>query len=240
MAHFWSDTARFLAEVKSSFTTVGALVPSSHWVGRAFAEPTRRHTSVPGSRPVRILELGAGTGPLTSEVVKVMRPEDTLDAVEMSDKFADILRRRFATEPHFQRVAANSRVLAINFLDMKIEQPYDFIVCSLPFNNFQPELIRAIFRKMHGCLAPEGTLTFFEYLAIRHFRGLVSSSAGRARLSRVARILGHYLDRYEYRRDIVWLNFTPAVAHHLSARGSERTGGPARKGSKANGARVRV
>jgi phospholipid N-methyltransferase len=234
MAHTWSDTARFLSEVKSSFQTVGALVPSSHWVGQAFAKPTRRHTSTPGSRPVRILELGSGTGPLTSEVVKVMRPEDTLDAVEMSEKFADILRRRFATEPHFQRVAANSRVHAINFLEMEIEQPYDFIVCSLPFNNFPPELIRSIFRKMHGCLAPGGTLTFFEYLAIRHFRGLVSSPSGRARLSRVARILGHYLERYEYERDVIWLNLTPAVAHHLSARGTER------KGSKWNGARVRV
>lgn len=215
MANPFSETATFLSEVKGSFHTIGALAPSSRFVARALAKDFARHVRSPGAGPARILEVGAGTGPATAELVRLMRPIDSLDTVELNERFAEVLAGRFMNERDFIRVATQCRVLAIDFLELPVDRPYDFVVCGLPFNNFSPELVRALFRKMHHSVASHGALSFFEYLAIRRMKGLVSSRSERRRLSHVARVLRHYLNRYEFSRDLVWRNLVPTVVHHL-------------------------
>lgn len=236
MANPFSEAATFISEVKGSFHTIGALAPSSRWVARALAKDFARHANSPGAGPVRILEVGAGTGPATAEIVKAMRPGDTLDTVELNERFAEVLAGRFMNEKDFIRVATQCRILAIDFQELPIDTPYDFVVCGLPFNNFSPGLVRALFRKMHQAVASHGTLSFFEYYAIRRMKAVVSKRSERQRLTRVATVLRHYLKQYEFSRDMILLNLVPTVVHHLHGPAANDFDGQ-KKGQLAQGSR---
>jgi hypothetical protein len=66
-------------------------------------------------------------------------------------------------------------------------------------------------------LAPGGTLSFFEYIAVRTARSLISGQAERTRLRGIGRAMRSVLDGREIRRDAVWLNVPPAWVHHVRA-----------------------
>jgi phosphatidylethanolamine/phosphatidyl-N-methylethanolamine N-methyltransferase len=64
-------------------------------------------------------------------------------------------------------------------------------------------------------LAPGGTLSFFEYIAVRGARALVSGPAERTRLRGIAQAMNGVLDDHELCRQAVWLNVPPAWVHHV-------------------------
>jgi hypothetical protein len=106
-------------------------------------------------------------------------------------------------------------VLHMAVQDLHPEELYDFIICGVPFNNFSIGLTREIFRHMTKLLKPGGTLTFFEYKWIRRFKGLVANRDERKRLTGVGQVLGRYLQKFEFQCNTAWVNFPPAMAHHL-------------------------
>jgi hypothetical protein len=129
--------------------------------------------------------------------------------------FVRQLEQRFETEPAFQAVASQARVFECLVQDFADESPYDVIISGLPLNNFQPAEVRGILDVLAGLLKPEGVLSFFEYVAIRRLKALVSGRAGRARLRGIAEVLGSVLGEYAIRRDVAWLNVPPAWVHHV-------------------------
>ena len=206
-----SDYSTFFREFRKTYDTTGALAPSGRMLAKAIVSPIRNH-----GNPVRILEVGAGTGAVTQELVRHVAPGDRLDIVELNDRFVDVLRRRFENEPRFREVAAQTEIFHAAIQDVQVDEPYDYIVCGVPFNNFSPELVKAIFRRMLELLRPGGTLSFFEYLWIRRLKMMVASPDERRRVARVGCVLKKYIDRYERGRNRVLLNIPPAVAHHLN------------------------
>lgn len=200
----------FFREFRRTFHTTGAILPSGQQLAKATMKPFLRRTN-----PARILEVGPGTGALTQEVVKHLRAGDVFDIVELNDRFVEVLRNRFATEPSFRQSAAQSTVHHVPVQEFVASDPYDFIMCGLPFNNLPPSLVKGIFRRFDSLLAPRGVLSFFEYLWIRRMSSLLSSRPERRRLARVGCVLSWYLERYEFRYDTVFVNFPPAIVHHL-------------------------
>src|SRR5262245_9508863 len=121
----------FLKEFRRTFHTTGAILPSGPQLSKATLGPFHRR-----SRPSRILEVGPGTGSVTHEVVKHLRPGDVFDIVELNGRFVECLRHRFATEPAFQRSANQSVVHHVPVQEFAATERYDYIMCGLPFNNF--------------------------------------------------------------------------------------------------------
>jgi phospholipid N-methyltransferase len=210
MSHHISHYVTFFKEFRRTFHTTGAILPSGPQLARATLQPFLSR-----ARPSRILEVGPGTGALTQEVVKHLRPGDTFDIVELNGRFVELLRRRFATEPAFQRSASQSSVHHLPVQEFAASHQYDYIMCGLPFNNFPKGLVKDIFRRFDELLAPDGVLSFFEYLWIRRFKSLVASRHERRRLATVGCVLGWYLERYEIGHNTALVNFPPAVVHHL-------------------------
>jgi phosphatidylethanolamine/phosphatidyl-N-methylethanolamine N-methyltransferase len=65
-------------------------------------------------------------------------------------------------------------------------------------------------------LAGEGcTLSFFEYVAIRKVKALVSSTGERERLNGIGKMLQEEFDNWEFNRQCVLANVPPAWVHHL-------------------------
>src|SRR5688572_28298204 len=89
------DGIQFLQQSFKHKSAVGAVWPSSKALCRAMAEPVFRNDE----RPLRILEVGAGTGPVTNELVARLETGDSLDCVELNPEFCVTLRKRFADAP---------------------------------------------------------------------------------------------------------------------------------------------
>lgn len=211
-----AEYSTFFREFRETFDTTGALAPSGRFLARALARPLRERTG----GPVRILEVGPGTGAVTQEIVRHVRVDDQFHIVELNDRFVALLKRRFHAEPRFRQVAEQTSIFHVPVQELQVDEPYDYIICGLPFNNFPPELVETIFSRFVEILKPGGSMTFFEYLWVRPFKKLVASRDRRRRVVEVGGVLRRYLDRYEHARDNVYLNVLPAVAHYLRVEGT--------------------
>ncbi|MEN6458774.1 MAG: methyltransferase domain-containing protein [Thermoguttaceae bacterium] len=211
MSGWLTENALFFREYLRHFHTTGAVLPS----GRRLAAALTRFVREPSSRPRKILEVGPGTGAVTGQIVRGMRDADCLDLVELNDTFVARLNHRFQAEPAFQAVAQRALVHHCPVEDLPGEDRYDVIVSGLPLNNFSVAQVERLLSTLCNRLAPNGMLSFFEYIAVRPARAIVSGRAERTRLRGVGHAMREVLDRHEVRRDAVWLNVPPAWVHHV-------------------------
>jgi len=212
MAQRLAEYRLFLREFFNHFHTTGAVLPSGPWLASALVLYL---TDTPATGGRRVLEVGPGTGAVTRRIVASLRAGDRLDLVELNESFVRRLRDRFQTEPAFQAVAPQTRILHCPIEELQPDGGYDVIVSGLPLNNFSAELVRKILSSLTCMLTSGGTLSFFEYIAVRHAKSLLSGAAERHRLQGVTAALRETLGRWEIRRDWVWPNVPPAWVHHV-------------------------
>jgi phospholipid N-methyltransferase len=210
MLHRIAEYSTFVREFRRTFETTGAIVPSGRLLARALVRPLSHHNGA-----ARILEVGAGTGAVTGEILKHVTDQDHLTLVELNARFVDVLRRRFQKEPAFSQVADRTSIVHAAVQEVQVDQPYDYIISGLPLNNFSKDQVRDIFQHLLSLLRPGGTLSFYEYLWIRRFKMLVSTRQERHRVREVGSLVKDYLKKYEVHCDTVFVNVPPALAHHL-------------------------
>jgi len=215
MARGFSDYRLFWREFRQTFHTTGAILPSGRRLGRALASQLPKD-----GRPVRILEVGPGTGPVTAEILARMGSDDQLDLVELNESFAQVLRERFQQEASWQQVAPRVRLLQSAVEELDREKYYDYIISGLPLNNFSYAAVQEIFAQFHRLATDGCVLSFFEYVGVRKIKGLVSSSAERQRLWGIDRVLQQEFSSWEIHRQCVLANLPPAWVHHLCLPGA--------------------
>ncbi|MGH9161528.1 MAG: class I SAM-dependent methyltransferase, partial [Vicinamibacteraceae bacterium] len=190
----------FLEQVIRRNHTTGAVMPS----GRPLAAALCRHVGVTPA-PQRILEVGPGTGAVTRTIVERMRDDDDLCLVEINETFVAYLRATFG-----ERVTLRSKAARIAIVHGRVEdlagEAYDVIISGLPLNNFSAPQVEQILQGFGRLLKPGGVLSFFEYMAVRSAKALVSPPRERERLKAIDAILRRTLDDGEFRRDWVWAN----------------------------------
>ena len=152
----------FLKESLGSIQDTGAIFPSSRWLARELTSPIYR-----SEKPLRILEVGAGTGPITCELVTQMRSKDSLTVVEINARMVETLKRRIAQLPNYEQQCDSIDIFVGPIQDLPETEKFDVIVCALPFNNFTADLCADILRKLQRLSHSETELTYFEYLGLR-------------------------------------------------------------------------
>jgi phosphatidylethanolamine/phosphatidyl-N-methylethanolamine N-methyltransferase len=214
-----AESTLFFREYVRNFRTTGAILPSGRQLAAALTRfIDGRHGDVPAPtsrQSKKILEVGPGTGAVTRRILDRMGPEDRLDLVELNEAFVDKLRHRFRTEPAFQTAADRSKVWHCPVEELPGDERYDVVVSGLPLNNFSVSEVERLLTVLTDRLAPCGTLSFFEYIALRRARTLISGRAERTRLQGIGRAMQALFDRCQIRRDAVWLNVPPAWVHHI-------------------------
>jgi len=210
MPKLFASQRIFLKQFWSRYRTTGAIWPSGRRLSRALARFVRE----PSTSPRRILEVGPGTGPVTAEIIPHLRPDDRFELVELNDAFVAHLQDRFKNEPAFQAVSAQAKIHHLPVEQLAEDHAYDLIVSGLPLNNFEVAEVETILRAFRRLMRPGGILSFFEYVAIRKAKAVVSGPQTRARLRGIAATLDS-LFANEVHRDCVLLNVTPAWVHHV-------------------------
>ncbi len=227
MRQRWADYRVFWRQFRQAYHSTGAVLPSGRGLSRALTrfvrngEAASATVNMPAVAPSdnasiarRILEVGPGTGAVTVQILHDMRPCDRLVLVERNEHFVAHLSQRLN-----EFSAANPDRNQVSLVHAGVEElpehdTYDLIISGLPLNNFTVESVDRILGKFGRLLAPDGILSFFEYVAVRRAKSLVSSQVERERLRGIARTLGHFL-RTEIRRDLVMANLPPAWVHHI-------------------------
>ncbi len=207
---YWTECQQFYRQFRDQYHTTGSILPSSRALARAMCRPLRHCKT-----PRRILEVGPGTGALTAQIVREMRPGDQFDIVEINADFVAFLGQRFAEEPDFRKRRAQTRIIHAPLQEVPGEQVYDFMISGLPLNNFSVALVEDIYRSYERLLKPAGTLTSFEYVWIRQMKMPFVKESERARLNELTQFLHAKIRRYQIGEEVVFLNVPPAVARHL-------------------------
>jgi phospholipid N-methyltransferase len=147
-----ADRLRFLRAFVANPRQVGAILPTSRQAVRDMLDMG----DVPGADLV--VELGAGTGSQTAEILARMAPDARLVALEIDPRLAKLLENRF-DDPRMQVVCDSAE----NLRDHLGEQLADVLVCALPFTSLEPALRRSILESLPRALGPDGVALVIQY-----------------------------------------------------------------------------
>jgi phosphatidylethanolamine/phosphatidyl-N-methylethanolamine N-methyltransferase len=208
--HHWTAYLTFYQQFRQQYRNTGSVLPSGRALARALVSAFRQR-----SVPARILEVGPGTGAVTTEILRQLRPGDRLDMVEINPQFVALLRERFRTTPHWQARQHQTNLIHGPLQEVEGDGAYDYMISGLPLNNFPLSLVREIFAAYRRLLKPAGTLSYFEYLAIRDLKRPFVSAREARHLHVLTRFLDRRIRRYQIREQWVMANVPPAVARHF-------------------------
>lgn len=210
IASWWADVTTFWAGSREHFKTTGSILPSSRFLANELARPLNSPRP-----PLRILEVGPGTGPVTRSLLQRLIPGDTLDLVELNPMYTERLKQHLANDPLFMRHASQIRIIPAAIESVPGESLYDVIVSGLPLNGFPPGLVRRIYHALRRLISPGGTLTYFEYAWIRPIQKLAANAEERKRIAKVARIVERYIRKFQCGKTLVPANVPPAYVRRL-------------------------
>jgi phospholipid N-methyltransferase len=192
----------FISEALANFPMVGAISPSSKYLANAMLEP------LPLERTRIAVELGAGTGAITSALLDRLPLSATLLVFEINGRFFDCLRRTIS----------DPRVILINssveYLDSELHrrgiQHVDVAVSSLGLA-FMPDRQRhALFERLLPFLRSRSVFTQYQYIHGLQFR------EGRLSRLNLRPLLRQYFVSVQSK--IEWRNLPPAFVFTCHAR----------------------
>lgn len=145
-----SDFSLFLGKFLKHGTKIASLAPSSPWLSRATVR------NVDWDRARVVVELGAGTGPITRVISEKAKPDCKVIVLERDADFSRLLKERFASLPNFDVIEGDVRDLSGMLADRGIAKA-DYVISGLPVPSFPKELQLDLFRMVGRVLAPEGS-----------------------------------------------------------------------------------
>ena len=136
---------------------LGSIIPSSRFLVNQVLEP------IDWQRAQVIVEYGPGVGTITGEILRRMRPDAHLIAIETNNDFVRFLGKSLA-DPRLQ-VVHDSAAEVQNVLQRLGLPPANYIVSGIPLGSM-PEPLRAkIVSESRAALAPGGRFLVYQFTA---------------------------------------------------------------------------
>jgi phospholipid N-methyltransferase len=134
---------------------LGSIIPSSRFLVNQVLEP------IVWERARVIVEYGPGVGTITGEILRRMRPDAHLIAIETNEAFVKFLKRSFP-DPRLH-VVHDSAAEVQTVLERLGLAPASYIVSGIPLGSM-PEPVRAdIAAKSRAALAPGGAFLVYQF-----------------------------------------------------------------------------
>jgi phospholipid N-methyltransferase len=134
---------------------LGSIVPSSRFLIRQLLEP------INWGRARVIVEYGPGTGGITREVLRQMRADATLVAIEMNPEFVRHLNSTIS-DPRLHVVAGSAADVDLILRRMALTSA-DYIISGIPFSTITPAEREKILRKTVTVLEPGGAFLLYQF-----------------------------------------------------------------------------
>ena len=116
---------------------------------------------------VVVVELGAGTGAFTSEIISRLPPTGKLILVEINHEQAGHLREHF-TDKRVLIIEGDAAGLKTILAENDIATA-DYVISGLPLGNFSRQTVNRILREIYESLKDDGLYIQFQYLLVDWF-----------------------------------------------------------------------
>ena len=134
---------------------LGSLIPSSRFlVDRVLAQ-----VDWPNART--IVEYGPGVGTLTGEILRRLRPDAALLAIETNGDFVRYLRRTVGDRRF--HVVEGSAADADEVLALRGLPHADYVISGIPYSTMPPQVRDRILRTTHDVLHPDGAFLVYQF-----------------------------------------------------------------------------
>ena len=210
-----SERFAFFSQVRGNFEETGGIQPPSRYLAEAMAAPLRRFRLADANTPVRILEIGPGTGAITRAICTCMGPQDKLDCYEINEEFVRYLGGAIHRDEILAPVADQIHIHHAPAQELTKGDRFDFAICSAPLNNFDAATINAILEPMLAAVTEQGTATLFEYVFFPALRRAFAQRALRTRLREAQSEKSQWLTRCGRNSMLVLRNLPPARIHEF-------------------------
>ncbi|TLY61352.1 MAG: methyltransferase [Gammaproteobacteria bacterium] len=134
---------------------LGSIVPSSRFLIKQLLQP------IDWARARVIVEYGPGVGSITAEILRRMRPDAMLIAIETNPAFVSFLRSSFADGR--LHVVEASAVAVDEILGQLGHSKASYIISGIPFSTIPAALRERILRKTCDVLEPGGSFLVYQF-----------------------------------------------------------------------------
>jgi len=134
---------------------LGSLVPSSRFLVNNLL------SRVDWQRARVIVEYGPGIGNMTQEILKRMRPDATLVAIEMNQDFVRFIRRE-VQDPRLRVVCGSASEVREILAGLNLERA-DYVISGIPYTTIPAPVRRQILADTHKLLHPEGGFLVYQF-----------------------------------------------------------------------------
>jgi ornithine lipid N-methyltransferase len=145
-----NDSALFLGKFLTQGTRIASVAPSSRWLSRTTV------ANIDWPRVEAVVELGAGTGPITRVIAEVARPDCRVIVIERDPDFARLLAERFGSRANLDIVEGDVRDLATILADRNVTS-VDHVISGLPTPSLSRDVQLELFRTVRSVLKRDGT-----------------------------------------------------------------------------------
>ena len=145
----------FFSEAMRSLGPTASMFPSSRYLANALTRP------IDFRRARTVVELGPGTGAVTNEILKRLRPDAKLFAIDINPIFIDHLNVA-CNDPRLIPLHGSAADL-LSLIAPHADGPVDAVVSSLGLTGMEHRARMFIMRQIGACLAPHGTMTQYQY-----------------------------------------------------------------------------
>ena len=186
------------------------MFPTSQWAAREMTRPLQNTRP-----PRRILEIGAGTGSVTVQILEDMREGDELFICELNPRFMKALRHKLAIDKKFLKYKDQIHFFEGPIQRLPFDGKFDVIVCALPFLNFDRATVEEIFAKLKAVSHSGTVMTYYEYIGLKQLGKVVSSPDRKKRILDVENFFDVTFGKRNEQRRRVWLNILPISVYTI-------------------------
>ena len=134
---------------------LGSIVPSSRFLIKQVLAP------IDWAQARVIVEYGPGVGGITAEILRRMRPDASLIAIETNPEFVSFLRSY--TEDERLHVVEASAESVVEILRQHGHEKASYVISGIPFSTISPPLRERILRKTCSVLEPHGSFLVYQF-----------------------------------------------------------------------------
>jgi phospholipid N-methyltransferase len=168
------------------------------------------------TRPMRILELGPGSGAVTVKILERMLEGDELLVCEINPRMMRILKNRLRRLPLFQARKHQIKFFIGPAQELPEQHKFDLIVSAIPFLNFELKTVREIFGKIERLSTSRTVLTYYEHIGIRPISLVCSPPKRRRRMKELDSFFESFMREHSTRKKPVWLNMFPISVYRVN------------------------
>jgi phospholipid N-methyltransferase len=134
---------------------LGSIVPSSRFLIKQLLEP------IDWAQARVIVEYGPGVGGITAEVLRRMRPDASLIAIETNPEFVEFLRS--STKDERLHVVEASAASVAEILRQHGHEKASYIISGIPFSTIPAPVRERILRETCRVLEPRGAFLVYQF-----------------------------------------------------------------------------